>query len=131
MQSRSLQFEVHPASGVPIYRQIMDQARTLIAGGKLVSGDLLPSVRQMAAELQVNMMTVSKAYSRLEAEGVLERVRGKGMRVTATQVNGSLSSRKQRLGVETRHLVNRGRQLELTDKQILDVVNTVLKDRQR
>jgi DNA-binding transcriptional regulator YhcF (GntR family) len=46
---------------VPIYRQLMDQVRAMIASGQLADGDLLPSVRQMADELQVNMMTVSKA----------------------------------------------------------------------
>ena len=73
MVNPSIQFEVHPSSGVPIYRQLMDQVRAMIASGQLADGDLLPSVRQMADELQVNMMTVSKAWSRLEVEGVLER----------------------------------------------------------
>jgi GntR family transcriptional regulator len=57
----SFQFEIHPSSGVPIYRQLMDQIRLLIASGRLSSGDLVPSVRQMAEELQINLMTVSKA----------------------------------------------------------------------
>ena len=74
MVNPSIQFEVHPSSGVPIYRQLMDQVRAMIASGQLADGDLLPSVRLMADELQVNMMTVSKAWSRLEVEGVLERV---------------------------------------------------------
>ena len=67
MQKPSLTFAVHPSSGVPIYRQLMDQVQALVAGGKLVAGDTIPSVRQMAADLGVNMMTVSKAYAKLEA----------------------------------------------------------------
>ena len=81
MSNLPLQFEIHPSSGVPIYRQIMDQVRAQTASGRLKPGDLLPSVRQMAVDLAVNMMTVSKAYARLEIEGVLERDRGTGMRV--------------------------------------------------
>lgn len=63
---------------MPIYRQIIDQVRHLIASGRWPEGTLLPSVRQMAVELEINMMTASKAYARLEADGVVERVRGTG-----------------------------------------------------
>lgn len=76
-------FHVAPTSGVPIYRQLLDQVRAQIATGKLREGDFLPSVRQVAADLAVNPMTVSKAYSLLERDGVLELVRGLGMRVAA------------------------------------------------
>src|SRR4051812_31587284 len=115
-------FEVHPSSGVPIYRQIMDQVRALIAGGKLVEGDVLPSVRQMAAELEVNMMTISKAYSRLEAEGVLERARGQGMVVNQRSTNGSVAERQRELGPFADQLVVRGVQLDLSNDQMLSVV---------
>ena len=71
MADTSLEFEIHPSSGVPIYRQIMDQVRALVASGRLQAGDMLPSIRQLAGDLEVNMMTVSKAYARLEADGVL------------------------------------------------------------
>ncbi len=73
--------------GVPIYRQIMDQVRALIASGRLEAGDQVASVRQMAADLEVNIMTVSKAWAKLEAEGLLER--GRGMLTKAVQVGGS------------------------------------------
>ena len=71
MPTPLIPFEIHPSSGVPIYRQLIDQVHALIAGGRLTEGDLLPSVRQVAAAAAVNPMTVSKAYSRLEAEGVV------------------------------------------------------------
>src|SRR5688500_20378482 len=72
----ALTMNVSPTSGVPIYRQLMDQVRAQIAGGRLSPGDFLPSVRQVAEELEVNPMTVSKAYSLLEKEQVVELVRG-------------------------------------------------------
>lgn len=129
MVNPSIQFEVHPSSGVPIYRQLMDQVRAMIASDQLSDGDLLPSVRQMANELQVNMMTVSKAWGRLEAEGVLERVRGIGMRVRASETSGSLSERKSDLKPLVEPMVTRGQQLGLTDEQILNVVKSVLRER--
>lgn len=129
MVNPSIQFEVHPSSGVPIYRQLMDQVRAMIASGHLTDGDLLPSVRQMADELQVNMMTVSKAWSRLEIEGVLERVRGRGMRVSSGVASGPLRERKADLKPLVEPMITRGQQLGLTDEQILDVVKSVLKGR--
>src|ERR1700752_5137023 len=81
MQASASYFQVNTSSGVPIYRQLMDQVRALVASGRLAEGDLLPPVRQVAQHLQVNQMTVSKAYSLLEREGVVERMRGQGMRV--------------------------------------------------
>ncbi|RLS42235.1 MAG: GntR family transcriptional regulator, partial [Planctomycetota bacterium] len=70
-----LLFQINPSSGVPIYRQLMDQVRTLIGTGRLTEGAMVPSVRQIAEGLQINPMTVSKAWSLLERDGVLERVR--------------------------------------------------------
>lgn len=131
MDRPAIPFEVQPSSGVPIYRQIMDQVRAMIAGDRLNDGDLLPSVRQMAEELQVNMMTVSKAYGRLESEGLLERVRGRGMRVTAPTTEGSVRDRKNELRPLADPLVTRGQQLGLTDEQILDVVRGVLRERKK
>ena len=136
MQSNSLEFAVQPTSGVPIYRQLMDQVRSLVSSGRLKPGDRLPSVRQMAAELEVNMMTVSKAYARLEADGVLERERGLGMRVPEAASRGaaaapmaSVAERQQELKPIADELATRAWQLKLTDAQTLDVVRRVLKDR--
>jgi len=124
MQVTPLQFEVHPSSGVPIYRQIMDQVRAMIAGGKLSCGDVLPSIRQMAAELGINMMTVSKAYSRLEAEGVLSRSRGQGMVVDQNGATGSAAQRQRELSPLAAQMVVRGIQLDLTNDQMLTVVKS-------
>ncbi len=74
-------FRVSPSAGVPIYRQLVEQVEALSASARLKPGDFLPSVRQVAEELQINPMTVSKAYSLLERDGVVELVRGQGMRV--------------------------------------------------
>jgi GntR family transcriptional regulator len=62
-----------PHSGVPVYRQLMDQIKFHIASGLLMPGDPLPSTRALSGELGLNPMTVSKAYSYLEMENVVER----------------------------------------------------------
>jgi GntR family transcriptional regulator len=68
---------VDPHSGVPVYRQLMDQVRFQIASGVLEPGDELPSTRALSAELGVNPMTISKAYSFLERDGFVERRPGR------------------------------------------------------
>ncbi|MCA9075396.1 MAG: GntR family transcriptional regulator [Planctomycetaceae bacterium] len=128
MTSSPLNFEIQPSSGMPIYRQLMEQVRALVASGRLEPGDYLPSVRQMAGELDINMMTVSKAYARLEAEGVVERERGLGMRVTNNVPQESAADRKAELREHVEVMVTRAKQLGLTDDQIQAVVKSVLKE---
>lgn len=76
-----LLLSINPNSGTPIYRQVCEQISRMVASGQLKAGDALPSVRQIALRFEVNPMTISKAYSLLETEGTLERVRGVGMKV--------------------------------------------------
>lgn len=71
--------ELDHHSGVPIYRQLMEQVRRQIVGGQLPEGEKLVSVRELAKRLNVNPMTVSKAYTMLEMEGILQRRRGVGL----------------------------------------------------
>ena len=71
--------EIDHHSGVPIYRQIKDQIREQIMAGRLKNGEQLISVRELAVQLKVTPVTVSKAYSAMEAEGFLERRRGIGL----------------------------------------------------
>jgi GntR family transcriptional regulator len=129
MADISLEFEIHPSSGVPIYRQIMDQVRALVASGRLRAGDMLPSIRQLAADLEVNMMTISKAYARLEAEGILERVRGTGMRVTESVARGTVAQRQEEIQAFVDALVTRAMQLNLTESQIISAIRNALKER--
>jgi len=74
---------VDPSSGVPVFRQVMDQVRFHIASGLLKAGDELPPTRSLSAELGVNPMTISKAYNLLERDGVLERRPGRPLVVAA------------------------------------------------
>jgi GntR family transcriptional regulator len=128
MPQPQVHFEINPNSGLPIYRQIVEQVLALVAGGQLKEGDLLPSVRQVAREAAVNPMTVSKAYSRMEAEGIVRRVRGQGMEVLAPSQNGTLTQRKDQFRATIQPALHRARQLGLTEKQIQDVIASLLQD---
>lgn len=79
--------EIDSHSGVPIYRQIIDQIRSHVITARLTEGSQLPSVRDLAGRLKVNPMTVSKVYSYLENEGVVERKRGIGLFVAKISKN--------------------------------------------
>ena len=121
------QFYVNPSSGLPIYRQLMEQIRSLIASKQLQPGMMLPSTRELAATLEVNMMTVSKAFSKLEAEGVVERVRGRGMRVADSQEATSLADRKNDAAEKLEPILRQARQMGLNDQQIQALVQKLLK----
>lgn len=71
--------EIDHHSGVPIYRQVIEQVRRQIMAGQLSEGQRLDSVRDLAGRLRVNPMTISKAYALLEVEGLTERRRGIGL----------------------------------------------------
>lgn len=105
----------------------MDQVRSLIASGRLQPGSMLPSTRELAATLEVNMMTISKAYSKLEADDVVERVRGKGMRVVDRKPAASLTARKAEVTALLDPLLKHALQLGLTDEQIQAIVQRILK----
>lgn len=118
MSPRSL-FRIEPASAVPIYRQLMEQVFALRASGRLADGDLLPSVRQVAEDLAVNPMTVSKAWSLLERDGVVALVRGQGMRVLAPRRTASAAQRLAELAPLLDQLAARAHQLALDRATVL------------
>ncbi|MDP7144758.1 MAG: GntR family transcriptional regulator [Pseudomonadales bacterium] len=66
------------ASGIPIYRQIIEQVKVAISSGELKAGDQLPTVRQLAVDLSINLNTVIRAYRELELEGFLDMQQGTG-----------------------------------------------------
>lgn len=128
MESGAVYFHVSPSSGVPIYRQLMDQVRMLVASGRLAEGNLLPSVRQVAQDLQINQMTVSKAYSLLEREGVVERIRGQGMRIRQQSAKGTVKDRQTELRPLLEQLAAKAYQLALTREQVLAALGPLLKE---
>jgi GntR family transcriptional regulator len=111
-------FILKPHSGVPIYRQLSEQIRRMAASGQLPPGTELPSIRDLALKHAINPMTVSKVYALLEAEGVLERHRGKPMTVAkpAARAQSPLAKRLEQLAPHVEQVALAARQLDLSEK---------------
>ncbi|MCI1936043.1 MAG: GntR family transcriptional regulator [Bifidobacteriaceae bacterium] len=75
---------ISSVSGTPIYEQIKTQIRSAILTGELSEGEVLPSLRSLAKELRISVLTVTRAYNELAAEGIIRNVQGKGSFVTST-----------------------------------------------
>lgn len=84
------------SDGAPIYRQLKDRVIAMMLDGLLKPGDALPSVRQVAAEYQLNPITVSRAYQELADEALVEKRRGLGMYVTEEAAKKLLASERER-----------------------------------
>jgi GntR family transcriptional regulator len=121
-------FVVQPSSGVPIYRQLIDQVRGMTAAGRVQSGDVLPSVRQLGAELGVNFMTISKAWAKLESEGLVEHIRGRGMVVTALPKAAVHAQHKQQVKVLADQAVVRGLQCGISRSELLGIFKASIEE---
>lgn len=127
MPSPQAFFDIQPQLATPIYRQVVEQVQRLVAGGQLGPGDELPSVRAVAERHAINPMTVSKAYSLLEAEGLLERRRGVGMVVAArAQPAAAGSDRLALLAPAVQALARQARQLGIPPDQAVEALARAL-----
>lgn len=122
-------FSISTGTTEPIYRQLVGQVRRMVAGGQLVPGDALPSVREVARTLALNPMTVSKAYAQLENEGLLQRRRGLGMWVAdiGTRKVSNATSRAELLRPTLERAAVEAAQLEIDAKAALRIFAKVLK----
>ena len=93
----AFRFRLDLHSGVPVYRQIIDQVRGGIASGSLSVGDQLPTVRQLAVDLSINPNTVARAYRELELGGVLETHQGTGTFISVQKIRGGDEERSRQL----------------------------------
>ncbi len=122
-------FQITASSGVPIYHQLITQIKTLIATDRLKAGMFLPSIRQAGQELEVNPMTVSKAYAILEREGVLQNVRGQGMRVAeSVRPLKDHKDRKGQIRPILEQLIANARQLSLKREDIVTMLENLWKE---
>jgi GntR family transcriptional regulator len=117
-------------SGVPIYRQVVDQVRDQIMAGRLLEGDQLMSVREASAALRVNPMTVSKAYSALEAEGLLERRRGIGLFIARIQSRKREQSKEAAMEAILTKAVATAVQYGVSETQMRQMIKTMYANRQ-
>ena len=114
-----MEFTIDPKSGVPFYRQIIDQVQFAIANGRLKCGDQLPTVRQLAVDLKVNPNTVARAYHELEIKGVVNTQMGTGTFIGDEKVEISDLERKRMLDQICTELLSRGSAYGLTVPEVI------------
>jgi GntR family transcriptional regulator len=110
-------------SGVPIYRQILDQVKHQILTGQLKEDEALMSVRDLSDELKVNPMTISKSYSLLEHEGFVERRRGIGLFVTKPKQDLTQRAKVELIEEKLSHVVVEALHMGLTEEKMLAIVS--------
>ena len=90
-------FRLDTSSGVPFYRQIIDQVLLGVADGRLTPGTQLPTVRQLAVDLSVNLNTVAKAYREMEIRGIVDTQQGTGTFISTRRAERKSSERRKAL----------------------------------
>jgi GntR family transcriptional regulator len=113
-----LRFHVNPHSGVPAYRQLMEQVKYSVASGLLREGDRLPSIRELAHTLSVNPATIVKAYGELQHEGIIELQQGRGVFVSASAGRMTDRQRRETLRPVARQLAVEAVQLGASDELV-------------
>jgi GntR family transcriptional regulator len=113
-------------SGVPVYRQIMDQVLGAVASGRLTSGDQLPTVRQLAVDLSINPNTVIRAYRELEIRGFLDTHQGSGTFISQQRVEQNDEERVRKLDLIVSDAIARAGAEGFTAKQVLDRLKELL-----
>ena len=117
-----MQLRISTEDGVPIYVQIVNQVKYLVAAGRLAPGEEIPPIRALAEQLVINPNTVAKAYHELEREGVVTKRHGSG---TFISDNGSPLARRERLRILTQRidaLVTDARHMDVPLDEVIDLL---------
>ena len=117
-----LQLNIAPSSGIPIYKQVYEQIERMILNGTLLPEVFLPSVRQLALRLEVNPMTISKAYGLLEERGYLSRQRGKGMLVAKQEISFTEQGKMMMLDKMIESLITESKQMGISKAALLEKI---------
>ncbi len=115
-----------PNSGVPVYRQLIEQIRLQVTGGRLSPGDEMPSTRVLSSQLGVNPMTVSKAYGELEREGILERRPGRPLVVRALPPAQTRRKKLEQIRESLAPAVTTARQLDVAPDDVVNMLREML-----
>ena len=113
---------IQNGSGQPIYDQITDQIKNLILKGELSEGEPLPSIRSLAKELQISVITTKRAYEELEGEGFIETVAGKGSFVAVQDKELIREKKLQIIEQKLQEAVIEGKQLGLTMEELNEML---------
>ena len=126
-----LPFQLDLRSGVPVYRQIMDQVLAAMASGRLTTGDQLPTVRQLAVDLSINPNTVIRAYRELEIRGFLDTHQGSGTFIAAQRVEPDDAERRRKLDAIVSDSIARAGAEGFTARQVLDRLKDLLAEQKK
>lgn len=118
-----MQIQIDPASGAPIYLQIVNQVKYQVAAGRLVAGDEIPAIRALAEQLVVNPNTVARAYLELERAGVVVKRHGSGTYVADSPPSVGKSQRQRILGERIDALLTEARQLGVEFEDLLSLLH--------
>lgn len=119
---------INPSSGIPLYRQILQQLRERILGGQMTRGEQLPSVRDLSAQLGINPLTVAKVYQHLERDGLVETRRGQGTFVAMKARELPAGARKMHLEGALRQLVAEALHLGLNEAELNALVSETFQE---
>ena len=108
----------------PLYAQIVDQVKFAVAGGTLLPGELVPSVRELSRQLVINPNTVARAYRELQGQELLEPVRGTGLQVAGGAPERCRAERKEIVRERLRRAIDEARRSELA----VDEIETILRE---
>jgi len=120
-------FHIDPHNGLAIYDQIVRQIKFAVAGGVLRSGEMIPSVRELARDLAINPNTIARAYRQLQDDQVLEPVRGTGLEVAIGAAQRCRQERLSLIRARVRQVLSEARRSGLDADEILKLVETELK----
>lgn len=119
VETVSFAFRLDSHSGVPVYRQIIDQVQTAIAAGMLAVGDQLPTVRQVAVDLVINPNTVSRAYREMEIRGTVDTQQGSGTFIADKKIEYAKGERERQLGQLVGEFASRAGSAGFTVEQLI------------
>lgn len=122
----AFRFALDLHTGVPVYRQIIDQVRAGVASGTLAAGDQLPTVRQLAVDLAINPNTVMRAYRELELGGMLETHQGTGTFISDKKIEKKSSERERQLGQMAGEFAARAGAAGFTLEELIDRMRELL-----
>jgi GntR family transcriptional regulator len=122
----AFQFSLDLHSGVPVYRQLIDQVRGGVASGSLVAGDQLPTVRQLAVDLAINPNTVMRAYRELELGGFLETHQGTGTFISDKKPEKNTAGRERQLNQMAGEFAARAGAAGFTLEDLIDRLRDLL-----
>ena len=115
-------------SGEPIYRQVVEAIKFRIASGELAEGTRLPSIRELAGRLQVNMRTVGNAYQELERAGLVVMQHGRGVFVTSPRATLPAPQRRDLLLEHARRLLAEAARLGATPKELIEIIESATQE---